>query len=227
VRPVDYSPHPVRRATIGGVASIAILTCIATPSISRATVLAFGIIAASLAVASIWTDSLTVPAAQFYARHNGALLSFPLMIVAMAARSVPSVSHRLTTPPIQSIVMILGVGTSLWHIQATEKWSAFLTHFRTVLVSNNGIIPSAMILQPPEARSAQLAHMMIWSWTNPDLSILAVSRWCVTSIIANSPGHWQPYDLQDPATLPRIPGLTYAYLLSPDRQAAVCSPTQP
>lgn len=213
-------------AALGVLASFAILTCIAMPNVSRTTVLAFGIIAAILAVASIWTDSLTVPAAQFYARHNGALLSFPLMILVMVARSVPSVSHRLTTPPIQSIVMILGVVNSLWHIQATEKWSAFLAHFRTVLVSNSGIIPSAVLLQPPGARSAQLAQMMIWSWTNPDLSILAVSGWCVTSIIANSPGRWQPYDLQDPATLPRIPGITYTYLLSPDRQDAACPPTQ-
>jgi hypothetical protein len=95
-----------------------------------------------------------------------------------------------------------------------------------VLVSNNGIIPSAVLLQPPGARSAQLAAMMIWSWTNPDLSILAVSRRCMTSVIANSPGHWQPYDLQDPTTLPQISSLTYTYLLSPDRQAAACPPTQ-
>lgn len=123
--------------------------------------------------------------------------------------------------------MILGVAVSLWHIQATGKWSAFLAHFRNVLVSNSGIIPSAVLLQPPGSRSAQLAHMMIWPWTNPDLSILALSRPCISSVIANTTSHWQPYDLQDPATLPRIPGLTYTYLLSPDRQSAACSTTQP
>ena len=214
-------------AALSLLSSIAILTCIAAPNIARTVVLAFGIVAAILAVASFWTNALTVPAAQFYARHNGAFLSIPLMILVMVARFMPGVSHRLTTPSVQSIVIILGVAASLWHIQATEKWSAFLAHFRTVLVSNSGIIPSAVLLQPPGARSAQLADMMIWSWTNPDLSILAVSRRCISSVIANTTSHWQPYDLQDPATLPRIPGLTYTYLLSPDRQSAACSPTQP
>ncbi len=209
-------------AALGVLAGIAILTCIAIPNIARLAALAFGIVAVILAVASVWVDALTVPAAQFYARHIGAFLSFPLMILVMFARFVPSVSQRLITPPVQSIVMILGVAASLWHIQATEKWSAFLGDFRSVLVSNSGIIPLAEILQPPGARSAQLASMMIWSWTNPDLSILAVSRRCVTSIVANSPGHGQPYDLQDPGTLPRIPGLTYTYLLPPGRQVAAC-----
>jgi hypothetical protein len=121
--------------------------------------------------------------------------------------------------------MILGVTVSLWHIQATEKWSAFFSHFRTVLDSNSGIIPSDMLLHPQGARPARLAAEMIWSWTNPDLSILARPRRCITSIIANpQPVSWY-YNLKDPATLPRIPGLTYTYLLSPDRQAAACPPT--
>jgi hypothetical protein len=213
-------------AALGLLASVAILACIVVPNVSRVAVSAFVVIAVILAVASAWTDTLTVPAAQFYARHDGAFLSLPLMTLVMFARFVPGISDRLTTPPVQIIVIILGVVASLWHIQATEKWSVFLAHFRTVLASNTGIIPAAVILEPPEARSAQIAHMMMWSWTNPDLSIIAGSRRCVTSIIANSPINWTPYDLQDPATLPRIPDLTYTYLLSPDRQAVACTPTQ-
>jgi hypothetical protein len=95
-----------------------------------------------------------------------------------------------------------------------------------VLVSHTGIIPSAALLEPPEARSTQLSKMMIWSWTNPDLSILAVPRRCMTSVIANATDGWQPYNILNPATLPQIPGVTYAYLEPPDRQAAACPPTQ-
>ena len=212
-------------AALSVLASLAILICIVVPKLSRATALIFGSIAIILAVASFWIDSLTVPAAQFYARHNAAFLSIPLMILVMVVRCWPTVLQRLTTRPIQVIVVTLGIAASLWHIQATAKWSAFLADFRTVLVTNTGIIPAAALLQPPEARSAQLAKMMMWSWTNPDLSILAAPRRCVTSIVANSTAGWQPYNLQDPATLPRIPGLTYVYLLPPDRQAAACSQT--
>ena len=75
--------------------------------------------------------------------------------------------NRLTAPPVQKIVIILGVTVSLWHIQATEKWSNFFSHFRTVLDLNSGIIPSDMLLRPPGTRPAHLAAKMIWSWTNP------------------------------------------------------------
>jgi hypothetical protein len=215
-------------AALGLAAGIAILACIAVPRISRAAVATFAIIAATLAAAAFWADVLTVPEAQFAARDNAAFLSFLLMILVLVACFVPGASNRLTAPPVQTIVMILGVSVTLWHIQATEKWSAFLSHFRSVLASNSGIIPSAVLLDPPGTRPAQLAAMMIWGWTNPDLSILALPRRCMTSVIDNRrSGGWRPYDLQDPTTLPRIPDLTYTYLLSPERQASACPPIQP
>jgi hypothetical protein len=216
-------------AVLGLAAGASILACVATPKISRPAVITFAIIAATLAAAAFWANFLTAPEAQFAARDNAAFLSFPLMILLLVACFVPGVSDRLTAPPIQAIVMILGVSVTLWHIQATEKWSAYLSHFRSVLASNSGIIPSAALLEPPGTLTAQLAAKMIWPrWTNPDLSILALPRRCITSVIDNPPGDgWHPYDLQDLATLPRIPGLTYTYLLPPERQASACPPIQP
>jgi hypothetical protein len=68
--------------------------------------------------------------------------------------------------------------------------------------------------------------MMVWPWTNPDLSLLVLSRRCVTSLIANPPTKgWQPYDLSNPETLPKLPGVTYAYLLPPEAQRAACAKT--
>src|SRR4029077_15121967 len=133
--------------------------------------------------------------------------------VVLVARFVPGTANRITAPPVQKIVIILGVTVSLWHIQATEKWSTFFSHFRTVINLNSGIIPSDMLMRPEGTRPAQLAAKMIWSCSNPDLSILARTRRCITSIIANpQPRNWS-YNLQDSNTLPRIPGLTYTYLL--------------
>ncbi len=213
-------------AALGLLAGIGIMACIAAPRFSRVAVIVFGIIAAILAVAAFWADALTAPEAQFFARGNAAFLSFPLMILVLVARFVPAVCHRLTAPAVQAIVMIVGLSVSLWHVQATEKWSAYLSHVRTILVSSSGIIPQTALLQPPGTRPAQLSAMMRWSWTYPDLSILALSRRCISSLIANPPGGG-PYDLQNPATLPRIPIITYTYLLPPDHQPAACSPNQP
>ena len=207
-------------AALGLLAGGVAIGCIAMPGISRTAVLAFGITAVALAVAAFWIDALTVPEAQFFARGNSAFLSIPEMMLALTARFMPVASKRLTGQPIQAIVVILGAAVSLWHIQATVKWSDYILHVRTVLASNVGIIPMESLLQPPGTRPAKLATMMKWPWTYPDLSILVLPRPCMTSIIANPPGGG-PYDLQRPSTLPRIPGLTYAYL--PAGQSATCA----
>jgi hypothetical protein len=146
------------------------------------------------------------------------------MIIVLAARLVPTVAKQLTTPPIQAIVMLLGLSVSLWHLQATEKWSTFLTQVRAVLATSSGIIPATVLLDAPEIRQSRLAAAMMKGWTNPDLSIIALSRQCVTTIIGNPQWNtgWQPYDLLNPSTLPQIPEPTYAYLVPPDRQASEC-----
>jgi hypothetical protein len=212
-------------AALGLAAGMAILTCILVPRASRAVILTFFIISVGLAVASFWERHLTIPSGQYAARDNAAFLSFPLMILVLVAHRLPGI---LPFRPIPAIVMILGISVSLWHIQATEKWSAFLSDVRSVLASNNGIVPSPVLLNLPGTRGENLSRLMIWSWTNPDLSILILPRRCMTSVIANPPGvSWEPYDLQDPSTLPPIPGITYAYLMSPERQASACPPIHP
>jgi hypothetical protein len=143
-------------ALLSLMAIVAIITCVAAPRISRTAVLAFGGSSIVLSVASFWVDDLTAPAAQFYSRHNSAFLSFAVMILVMIARDVPDISFRMSMPPVRSIIMVLGIATSLWHVQATKKWSAFLANFRNVLASNRGIIPATVLLQPSNARSADV-----------------------------------------------------------------------
>ena len=215
-------------AALGLAAGMAILTCILVPRASRAVILTFFIISVGLAVASFWERHLTTPWGQFAARDNAALLSFPLMIIVLVAHRLPRVFILPRLDHIAAIVIMLAICLSLWHLQATGKWWAFLSHYRSVLASNNGIVPSAALFNPPGTGQEKLSRLMIWSWNNPDLSILALPRRCMTSVIANPPGvSWEPDDLQDPSTLPPIPGVTYAYLMSPGRQTSACRSIQP
>jgi hypothetical protein len=71
---------------------------------------------------------------------------------------------------------------------------------------------------------SKLAAKMWWDWTNPDLSLLALPRSCVNSVIANPTWYvgWDPYTLSNLATMPPIPGVTYTYLLPSEQQQAAC-----
>jgi hypothetical protein len=176
-----------------------------------------------LALAAFWLDWLTVPYTQYAARHNGALMSLPLAALFLHARAHPQLFTAMTTRPVRGIVIILGLTVSLWHVAATEQWSAFLTDFSNILRSRDGIIAGDTAFAPPGSRQAELAKKMFWSWTYPDLSLVALPRSCINSVM-DSPS-WvgsSPYTLSNLATMPAIPGITYTYLLPPDQQHSAC-----
>jgi hypothetical protein len=221
-----YVPHAGVNlpALLGILAALAMLAAIGVPAIAGAAFGVFTVVAAVLAVAAFWFDWLTVPAAQFFARDNAGFISFVLMILLLVARGYPRFADGLTTAPVGRIVMALGLSVSLWHISATAKWDAFREAFAQRLVAETGIVPWSRMLVPPGSRDARLSAMMVWPWTNPDLSLLVLPRRCVRSVIANpQPSSWQPYNPADPRTMPAIPGIKYVYLLPPDRQSAACA----
>jgi hypothetical protein len=177
-----------------------------------------------LAFAAVWLDWLIVPTTQWAARNNGALMSLPLAALLLFARVHKPVAAAITGTPTRGVIAILGLAVSVWHVAATEQWSAFLAHFSNVLQSHHGIVAWDSVIGPPSLRQAKLAAKMWWDWTNPDLSLLALPRSCVNSVVANPTWYvgWDPYTLSNLATMPAIPGVTYTYLLPPDQQQAAC-----
>jgi hypothetical protein len=211
-------------ALLGILAVLAMLPACAVPAVAGAAFGVFTVVAAVLSVAAFRFDWLTVPAAQFFARDNAAFISLVLMILLLVARRHPMLDDRLFTAPLGGIVMALGLAVSLWHVSATVKWDTFREAFAQRLAAETGVIPWSRMLMPPGSRDAKLSAMMVWPWTNPDLSLLVLPRHCVRSIIANPrPSSWQPYNPADPRTMPAIPGIKYVYLLPPDHQSAACA----
>jgi hypothetical protein len=194
------------------------------PGWTLAVTCTFAAVSISLAVAAFWLDWLIVPTTQWAARDNGALMSLPLAALLLFARGHKPLAAVITGAPVRGIVAILGVAVSLWHVAATEQWSAFLAHFRNVLQSHDGIVAWEVVTGPPTSRHGKLAAKMWWDWTNPDLSLLALQRSCVNSVIANPTGYdgWDPYTLSNLATMPAIPGITYTYLSPSDQQQTAC-----
>jgi hypothetical protein len=184
----------------------------------------FAALSISLACAAFWFDWLIVPTTQWGARHNGALMSLPLAALLLFARVHKPLAAAITGTPVRAIVAILGLAVSLWHVAATEQWSAFLAHFSGVLRSHNGIVAWDNVTGPPKSPQAKLATKMWWDWTNPDLSLEVLPRSCVNSVIANPTSYvgWEAYTLSNLATMPAIPGITYTYLLPSDQQQAAC-----
>jgi hypothetical protein len=174
----------------------------------------FAALSIPLALAAFWIDWLIAPSTQFAARYNGALMSLPLAALLLFARVNMPMVTAMTRRPARGIVVILGLTVSLWHVAATEQWSAFLSSFSNALQSRDGIIAWETVA-PPASRQAKLAAKMVWNWTNPSLSLVALPRSRINSVISN-PAHargWEPYTLSSPATMPAISGVTYTYSL--------------
>jgi hypothetical protein len=211
-------------AVLGILAVPCILLTIVRPAWGLATTWIFGALSIPLALAAFWLDWLVAPYGQYAARHNGALMSLPLAALLLYAQVHAPFATAVTSKPARGIVALLGLTVSLWHVAATEQWSAFLTHFSNVLQSRDGIIAWDAVVAPPGSRQAELAAKMVWPWANPDLSLAALPRSCINSVIANPTWYvgWEPHTLSNLATMPVIPGVTYTYLLPSDQQRAAC-----
>jgi hypothetical protein len=209
---------------LGILAALCILTSVLRPAWGSTPIWTFAGLSVPLTLASFWFDWLTAPPAQFAARDNPALISLPIAALMLVARVHPRLATAMTKGPVREIVVLLGLTVSLVHVSATEKWSAYLTHFSNVLQSRTGVIPWYAVAAPPESRQAGLASMMLWHWAIPDLSLVAVPRSCVYSVINYPQGWvgWRPHTLSNIMTMPRIPGLIYTYLLPPDVQRTAC-----
>ena len=214
---------------LGILAVPCILIATVRPAWGVAATWIFAALSVPLALAAFWLDWLIAPFSQFAARHNGALMSLPLAVLFLFARRHAPLATAVNGRSARRIVVVLGLTASLWHVAATGQWSAFLTHFSNVLQSRGGIIAWDTVVAPPGSRQAELARKMDWGWTNPDLSLVALPRSCVNSVIANPTGRirWEPHTLSNLATMPAIPGVTYTYLLPLDEQRAACPARSP
>jgi hypothetical protein len=209
---------------LGIIAVLCIVADLLQPRWGRTMVLTSAALAVPLSVGAFWWDCLTVPSTHFFARNNGALMSCPLGLMLLLARMHGPTGVAMTRRSIAGIVVVLGLTVSLWQVSATAKWTYFLAHFAEVLDSRGGIIPSNAVLQPMGSRAAVVSAMMMWPWTNPDLSLVALPRRCVTSLIDNPPSvAWQPYRVDNIATMPALCGVTYAYLLPANRWRSACT----
>jgi hypothetical protein len=151
-------------------------------------------------------------------------MSVPLAALLLFARVHKPVAHAITAAPTKGIIAILGITVSLWHVGASQQWTAFLTHFSNVLQSRNGIIAWNSVTAPTAPRQAALAAKMVFGWTNPDLSLVALPRSCISSVITKPTMYagWVPYTPSNPATMPVLKGVVYTYFQLSDQQRPAC-----
>jgi hypothetical protein len=208
---------------LGLLASTCIVGAVLRPASGRAAIWVFAALSIPPALAAFCFDWLIAPYTQWAARNNAALMSLPLSLLLLVAREHPPLATAVSKRPVRMIVVLLGVTVSTWHVAATEEWSYFIKHFSNILQSRKGMIAWDIVVEAPQSRQAVIAWRNVWLWTNPNLSILALPRSCVNSIIENPQEVTsQPYVLSSIATMPALHGITYTYLLPPDQQLASC-----
>jgi hypothetical protein len=208
---------------LGFVAALAIAAAMLLPKSGTLVLWVFAVVAAALTLTAFWPGTVIDPYAQWTARNNAGLLSLPLAMLFLAARVRPTIAVSVTRPAVGLIVAVLGVAVSLWHVEATDQWTSFRKHFSDILRWGDGILPNHILASPPGSRQAEIDAKMQWAWTNPDFSLAVLPRRCITSVVANDPSTvWQPHDPSNPATMPKLPGVTYAYSLPRDARQTIC-----
>jgi hypothetical protein len=150
-------------------------------------------------------DMMLSVTSQFAARNNSQFVSIPLAMAAFWAHRSPGWLSPLLMRRTLEICGILAAVFVVYDVHGTWRWTAYLADYRMLLRENRGLVAweAAVARLPPERR--QNASFLMWSWTNPSMSIVFAPAQTVVSIIGNRASYagWQPFDPGKAEQLPR------------------------
>lgn len=156
-------------------------------------VFVFSVGAPALALATWLYPDLYGYYAQFAARANATLISFPLSIMWLAVAKPGPHVVELKSRTIAGLVLILSLSVFVAHLAGLGRWSQFVDSYSTVLHSKEGLISWQRAREA--VRHADQFSNNGESWLNPIMSVLLADGGKVRSIIANSSrAGWQPVD---------------------------------
>jgi hypothetical protein len=166
----------------------------------------FGLFCLMAVVATLYFNRFFCPSMQFAARNHPAFVSVPLAVLALASLRWPRLQAVWDTVPNRMILLFLAMGTLGWNIVATAYWADFVTTYRDQLARHQGLVRYEDVVMSLPQDQRNRFDKMIWSWTNPTLSILLSPRGKVSTLISIPSKYaagWQPFDPAYPDSLPK------------------------
>ena len=166
---------------------------------------AFGLVVLLVLTRTLNSIHLFRPWMQFAARNHSAFVSAPLALLALTSLRRPRLQTIWATATNQIILLFLTVGVLGWHAVVTSYWADYLTTYREMLESHQGLVSYEEMVSSLPQKQHERFEKMTWGWTNPLLSLILSPQGKVSTMIANPSTHvgWQPFDPADPDTLPK------------------------
>lgn len=118
---------------------------------------------------------------------------------------------QFANPPVLAVLVALSVFQPLAQAIMTENWNAYTHGLRGLVASRHGIVTHADAMRALDADGTRFRRELLESWSVEPLSIVLAPQGRVTAIVEPAPtAKWTPYRLDNPATLPRAPGLDWS-----------------
>jgi hypothetical protein len=149
---------------------------------------------------AITSDRMFAAQAQFNARNHPLLISVPLGVIALLAVTRPHL--RLPFRAAALFSAWLAAAGILWHVEATRRWSDYISVFRGAFRANSGLVAWEDMRAALPPRDAVLFEGYSHFWIEPTMSIVLAPDGRVAVIVAaRRAAGWYPFDARIPEQL--------------------------
>jgi hypothetical protein len=166
--------------------------------------------AAFVGLAPVLSPSTFSPLVQVMGRSIVSLSPAILGPIALWATATGWNPNPAARQLLMLVVTAIAAAQITWHMTATAQWAGFLKLYRATLSEQAGLIAFETTPMARPAIGIQVMRPLVWSWTNPWMSVALAPQGRVVAILANPDGA-NPGDLDPsrPDGLMPIAGVDY------------------
>lgn len=188
-------------------------------AIRRSAILLFFAALALLLLAIVVMPGETLaPSRSFAARGLPVALTTLLAIVLYLMKRRGIFPAQFAKGPALAIILGLSIFQLLAQAIMTERWNAYANDLRGLVSTRKGAVSHAEAMRTLDPEGARFRRELLESWSVEPLSIVLAPRGRVMAVVQSAPtARWTPYRLDEPATMPRAPGLDWSGFASVQR----------
>lgn len=211
-----------RAPNLCALASVAVAAAILLSQNRRFRAAAAGLCLAVLVLLLLFLVAMpgdTIAPSRFFAARG-----LPVALTTLIAFVFLLMKRRGVSPaqfanlPLLAVLLGLSVFQPLAQAIMTENWNAYVHDLRGVVSSRHGTVTHTDAMHALDANGARFRRELLESWSVEPLSIVLAPHGHVTAVVEPAPmARWTPYHLDDPAALPRAPGLDWSGFASVQR----------